>query len=303
MAITDISGTIFDPLGLDTKALKELVKKQKSVSFYPKEMLSSNGFLLIKHDQVSSLYCSIDGEKSISSEESQRISATCVHGTRADVFIPAGGRPRSLDETNKETFLDQDGNPTSKVIIEGANVYLSQSAREFFEKKGVLIIKDASANKGGVISSSYEVLAALALSEEEFIENKERIVEQILEKIKQLAAKEVDLILHLYDKDKRLASLLSNEISDAIIERTEEILEKLQAIPLPKTVDSTLLKPFFDFSLPLLRNKFKERLLDRVPDNHKKAIIASYIGSNLVYTHSSMYPPEIQEFISFLSLL
>lgn len=305
VAITDISGTIFDPLGLDVVELKKLVKEQKSVSFYPRELLSAKGFLLIKHDQAPSLYNKADGEKLISNEECQRISASCVHGAIADVFIPAGGRPRSLDETNKETFLDEKGNPTSKVIIEGANVYLSQVAREFFEEKGVLIIKDASANKGGVISSSYEVLAALVLSEEEFIQNKEQLVAEILEKIKELAVKEVDLILQLYTKEKKPASLLSNEISDAIIDRTEKILEKLQDVPIPTDSEGYLLKPFFAFSLPFLRNNFKERLLDRVPDGHKKAIIASYLGSNFIYTYYApkvAYPVDIQDVVSLLDL-
>jgi glutamate dehydrogenase len=36
------------------------------------------------------------------------------------------------------------------------------------EQAGVTIFKDASANKGGVTSSSLEVLAALALTPEEF---------------------------------------------------------------------------------------------------------------------------------------
>jgi glutamate dehydrogenase len=36
------------------------------------------------------------------------------------------------------------------------------------EKSGAIIFKDASANKGGVTSSSLEVLAALAFTDEEF---------------------------------------------------------------------------------------------------------------------------------------
>lgn len=36
------------------------------------------------------------------------------------------------------------------------------------EKAGVIVFKDASANKGGVTSSSLEVLAALVLTDAEF---------------------------------------------------------------------------------------------------------------------------------------
>ncbi len=45
---------------------------------------------------------------------------------------------------------------------------VTQDAREVIEKAGVVMFKDASANKGGVTSSSLEVLAALVLTDEEF---------------------------------------------------------------------------------------------------------------------------------------
>merc|ERR1712050_133645 len=42
--------------------------------------------------------------------------------------------------------------------------FFSLEAREVLEKAGVHVFKDASTNKGGVTSSSMEVLASLALS-------------------------------------------------------------------------------------------------------------------------------------------
>ena len=45
---------------------------------------------------------------------------------------------------------------------------VEQEAREVIEKAGVVVFKDASANKGGVTSSSLEVLAALVLTDAEF---------------------------------------------------------------------------------------------------------------------------------------
>ena len=46
-------------------------------------------------------------------------------------------------------------------------MFFTEDARKVLEKAGVVILKDASANKGGVTSSSLEVLAALALTPEE----------------------------------------------------------------------------------------------------------------------------------------
>ena len=78
-----------------------------------------------------------------------------IHEVKTDIFIPAGGRPRTFNETNIKEFLDETGKPSSKGIIEGANLYLTQKARRTLEKLGVLIIKDSSANKTGVICSSF----------------------------------------------------------------------------------------------------------------------------------------------------
>lgn len=77
------------------------------------------------------------------------------------------------------------------IIVEGANLFFTQEARLQLESAGVVLYKDASANKGGVTSSSLEVhataqpsranaqctvrvkqvLAALALSDAEFQEH------------------------------------------------------------------------------------------------------------------------------------
>ena len=55
--------------------------------------------------------------------------------------------------------------------MEGANLFFTQEARLCLEKAGVIIFKDASANKGGVTSSSMEVLAALAFTDDEFVKH------------------------------------------------------------------------------------------------------------------------------------
>ena len=103
----------------------------------------------------------------------------------ADEFVPCGGRPAAVNADNVEAFLfgcAPDGAsstplqpkegvkrvPRFRFIVEGANLFFTQDARLEIEKRGVLLFKDASANKGGVTSSSLEVLAALVLTDAEF---------------------------------------------------------------------------------------------------------------------------------------
>jgi glutamate dehydrogenase len=70
--------------------------------------------------------------------------------------------------SNVANLVDGDGKPHFKYVIEGANLFFTQQARLFLEKKGVVLFKDASTNKGGVTSSSLEVLAGLSLKDEEY---------------------------------------------------------------------------------------------------------------------------------------
>ncbi len=69
------------------------------------------------------------------------------------------------------SLIDSKGVPRFKIIVEGANLFFTQDARLVLENAGVILYKDASANKGGVTSSSLEVLAALALDESEFMQH------------------------------------------------------------------------------------------------------------------------------------
>ncbi|KAH9253424.1 hypothetical protein BASA81_008621 [Batrachochytrium salamandrivorans] len=85
------------------------------------------------------------------------------HMSCADLFVPCGGRPESVDLNNVHLLFKEDGTtPRFKYIVEGANLFFTQEARLRLEKAGAVIFKDASANKGGVTSSSLEVLAALS---------------------------------------------------------------------------------------------------------------------------------------------
>lgn len=67
-------------------------------------------------------------------------------------------------------LIDAEGKPNFKYVVEGANLFFTQQARLFLEKKGVVLFKDSSTNKGGVTSSSLEVLAGLSLTDEEYKE-------------------------------------------------------------------------------------------------------------------------------------
>lgn len=69
---------------------------------------------------------------------------------------------------NVDKMFDSNGKSRFKYIVEGANLFISEDARAVLEDAGILLFKDASTNKGGVTSSSLEVLAGLAMDDSEF---------------------------------------------------------------------------------------------------------------------------------------
>jgi glutamate dehydrogenase len=100
----------------------------------------------------------------VDTPEGVKARNTMHNRLQADAFVPCGGRPGTIDITNYKQFLDPDtGKPSSPLIVEGANLFITSDARKaLFEEAGVVIVKDSSANKGGVITSSYEICGTSA---------------------------------------------------------------------------------------------------------------------------------------------
>src|SRR5215216_1846180 len=124
------------------------------------------------------------------------------------------------------------GKPTSRIIIEGANLYLTPAARHFLEERGVLIIKDSSANKTGVICSSFEVLCGLTLDDDTFLKYKPQLIEEILIRLKQCAEDEATFLLDTHHKTSQFLTSLSDQISKKINQYTYQLLDFLDSIAL-----------------------------------------------------------------------
>jgi glutamate dehydrogenase len=304
IALTDVSGTIRDPEGLDLDIMLELFETGKSIRHYPPEKLSEGGFLLnldMKRDQTDYVQQTLcwrkkDGqviEDWLSGSEMNHLFRHNVHQTPTDIFIPAGGRPRTLNGTNVKDFLDESGKPSSRAIVEGANLYLTPKARRFLEDKGVLVIKDSSANKGGVICSSFEVLAGLVLGEELFVKHKAAIVDEILERLKTCAFNEAHLMLETHRQSGDYLTDISERISERINNFTYQLLDYLDAIPLSPSPEDPLVKCFLNYCPAILRDDFEKNLLEEIPEHHKKAIIACHIAAQLVYRRGLDWSPTI----------
>jgi glutamate dehydrogenase len=312
LATIDISGTIFDPQGLDLEIVNGLFLDSKPIRFYPPEKLNEGGFLLdtqTKREQTTYAQQTLcwrkqDGklvEDWLTGNEMNHLLRHNVHQVNADIFIPGGGRPRTLNENNHKDFLDETGKPTARAIIEGANLYVTPWARRALEKLGVIIIKDSSANKGGVTCSSFEVLCSLALSEEEFLIEKPTIVAEILEIIKDRSREEARLMLKAHRETGAFLTDISEWISERINMYKDQLLAYLLTVTLSNDPTDPLIRCLLNYCPPLLRNKYQKRVLLEVPDVHKKAIIACHIASRVVYYRGLDWSPSIIDVLPLIT--
>ena len=300
IALTDVSGTIYDPEGLNLEVMSQLFEAARPISYYPPQELHPEGFLLDRRTvrdqstyvQQTLLWQNRQGllcEEWLSSSEANHLFQLNVHQTPADIFIPAGGRPRTLHAGNIEEFCDESGRPTARAIVEGANLYLTPEARRFLEERGTLVIRDASANKCGVIASSLEVLCGLLLTTEQFLEQKETLIAQILDRLKEAARHEARLLLDTHAANGTFLSELTEQISYRINLFTDQLREKSELDRCEKCLR--------DYMLPLLKSSD----LSKLPISHRRAIIACHIAANLVYKRGLDWWPSVTDILPLVT--
>ncbi|MFW6324015.1 MAG: NAD-glutamate dehydrogenase domain-containing protein [Desulfovibrionales bacterium] len=270
VSCSDGHGAAFDPAGLDHAELLNLIEKGRRIHEFDPGRLSGPDAFVVSTD----------------SPEGIRIRNELHNTVQADIFIPAGGRPDTINQFNWRRFLDEGGRPSAPAIVEGANLFVSEEAREKLEEKGVLFIHGSSANKTGVITSSYEVLAGLILSDEEFLRIKDKYIEQVLEILRLKAAAEAKLLLRefTYQGGREPLSSISFAVSREINELSDLIARVLPAEGSQIREDPTLCDLLFSYCPPVLVQEFGGRILDQIPVQHQFAIVGASVSSKIVYS-------------------
>jgi glutamate dehydrogenase len=292
--IVDGTGALCDPAGADHDALRRIVL-QSDVDAFDPQALHPGGFLLYRNvrrtEGLRELYKKVVRdergleEQWLTVDEFNREFGSLVFTVPADLFIPAGGRPETIDAENWPQFLRPDGAPSARVIVEGANSFITPAARIELQKQGVVILRDASANKCGVISSSYEIIANLLMTGKEFLAHKERYVADVLAILEKRAEEEARLIFRR--KAEPGCTQLWTEISAAISGEINAHYARLFAWfqQHPELCDEPLFKKAIEAHLPrLLRENGRyRRRIKSLPPKYRYAILASEIASSMVY--------------------
>lgn len=102
-------------------------------------------------------------------------------------------------------------------------------------------------------------------------------------------------------KTKGSLTDISDEISYRINTYMYELLDYLQNITLPKDPQDPLNRALLNHCPPTLKEKYSARIFQELPDIHKKAIIACYIASNVVYSKGLDWSPSIVDVLPLIS--
>jgi len=270
VAIADGFGAAYDPKGLDWKELLRLVKESKPiVDFDPKRLSRSKAAFVIPAD----------------TKEHVQIRNSLHATVEADILIPAGGRPYTVNGDTWKDYLGDDGKPRVRGIVEGANIFFTEEARDNLQACGVLMFKDSSANKCGVICSSFEILASLILTPEEFLAIKSEYVPQVLEKLREKADREAKLLLREYHEMGGKTSLvdLSKVLSNVINRVTDIISNYLDGLSEEEFRNPIIDRTILQYTPAVLTERYANQILEEIPRSYRQAIVSADTAARLVY--------------------
>jgi glutamate dehydrogenase len=293
-SITDASGVIYDTKGIHKAELSNLVHKD-DIAAFPTGLLNEGGFILYSRQQkkegLLDLFKKVTRttqgikEEWVSADEFHAQFENHIFSHFSDIFVPCGGRPETIHTDNWERLFDKHGSPTTRAIVEGANSFISPEAREKIQKRGIIIIKDSSANKCGVICSSYEIIGGLLMKDREFLQNKEVYVKDVLKILEKRAADESEVILqrHNLSEGQKLYTDISNEISYEINALTDTIYNYLMTHP-EKLERPAYVKALLVHFPVFVQNhrKFRARIKG-LSIKYRAAMVSSEIATQSVY--------------------
>ncbi|CCH58919.1 hypothetical protein TBLA_0B00760 [Henningerozyma blattae CBS 6284] len=294
VGIVDGSGVLCDPNGIDKQELRLLAKKRQTVSEFPAELLSKDGFFVSTSDMELKLP---DGTIIANGTTFRNTFHTEIFKfvKKIDIFVPCGGRPNSINLSNLHCYIDERTNK-SKIpyIVEGANLFIAQSAKIALEEHGCILIKDASANKGGVTSSSLEVLASLSLNDEDFVkkfvglkagertELYNNYVVEVQKRIYNNASNEFKQLWAISRQTGEPISQLSNILSETINKLNDDLIDSNELWLNDVNLRNYLL---LNKILPklLVDTAGPQKILHNIPNAYIKALLSSYLSSSFVY--------------------
>jgi len=244
--IIDGGSILFDPSGLDKKELMKLAFMRHSIPRanslkFPEDKLSPQGFrvpLSAKNITLPDGTVVEDGamfhRTFLTSAENRKY----IRQADIKAFVPCGGFKDTIHHSNVKDFCNLF--KELQFIVEGANVFFDDASRRYIATStDIKQIKDSSANKGGVFSSSIaEVLTAFLLQdnyEEKLLNdtaNRWALIRDVMAQVDRYSAAETSMLIKIHEAGSSsplftLSEKTSEQIfsfQDTLEQRIDEIL-------------------------------------------------------------------------------
>jgi len=257
--IIDGGSVLFDPQGLNKEELRKLAMRRNSVPranslAYPTDKLGPQGFMVPLKSIEGRTIALPDGTLVEDGALFHRTFLTDPANRKylkeADIraFIPCGGFKDTVNQGNVRSFLDNF--KELQFIVEGANVFFSDGARRHIATaSSIKQIKDTTANKGGVFSSSIaEVLTAFLLGDDyeaRLLDDKATrwaLIKDVMLLVERYAAEETRMLIRLHEAEPTIPLFdLSQQSSECIFALQGELEKRLDQVLGDDSVVDTVL--------------------------------------------------------------
>ncbi|MBI5686797.1 MAG: NAD-glutamate dehydrogenase [Verrucomicrobia bacterium] len=303
--LVDGGSVLFDPEGLDKKALMELAfarhtQPRLNSLAYPAAKLGRHGFRV---PRAAGRFTLPDGTRVEDGNFFHRNFLTdprsrhCVAAANIQAFVPCGGLKDTVNAGNVRGFLALFRE--LRVIVEGANVFFDDTARDVIARESAILqIKDSSANKGGVTSSAIaEVLTAFLLGdnyERVLVENpktRTRLIREVLDLVAANAVAETRMLLALYAKDQTPLHKLSARTSEELFALQAALQEKLDLLLAHKEIVNGALRAYIPAVLVEHLSMAKIRRTLNTPElkAYRDAILTKKLAAMALYRHAARW--------------
>lgn len=310
--VVDGGSILFDPLGLNKKELMKIAFSRNSSpransSSFPVDKLSAQGFkvpLSAKNVTLPDGTLIEDGALFHRTFLANGKNRKYISQANIKAFIPCGGFKDTVNQRNVKQFVDifQE----LKFIVEGANVFFDDVARRYIATAtDIMQVKDSTANKGGVFSSSIaEVLTGFLFQdtyEDELLNDSQTrwaLIKDILHLVEQYSRIETDLLLKIHDAEPQvhlfdLSERTSEQIfalQDILVGRLDKILadEELVWLVMTHYVPSVLITKLGRAAIMSIFNTPELRA-------YRNAIVAKKLASMAFYRFGSNWESYLKE--------
>jgi len=244
--VIDGGSILFDPDGLDKKELVKIAFSRNSspranTLSFPEAKLGPRGFrvpLQAKNIKLPDGTIIDDGAMFHRNFLTDPDNSGLIREANIAAFIPCGGFKDTINHGNVKKFLSLFAE--LRFIVEGANVFFDDAARRYIATAtDIKQIKDTTANKGGVFSSSIaEVLTGFLLKddyEEKLLNHTDtrwELIDNVMTLVDSHARAETLMLIKIHEADPTVPLFVLTEqtserifaLQDAFEERIADIL-------------------------------------------------------------------------------